>query len=149
MPRLLFGLAERVAEEVLRPVRHAPEGVDLEPIELGAAASAVDEVEGALVRPDGFGGHQRLQTAEDVNALVWELQTTARTATSVAREVEAMVKENRQPIRDFASTGLYELSTFLSELRLLVAGLNRVTTEVGRDPARFLFGRQQDGYEAR
>lgn len=106
---------------------------------------ALRSVEGAIKNLESAG----LQTAEDVNALVWELQTTARTATSVAREIEAMVKENRQPIRDFASTGLYELSTFLSELRLLVAGLNRVTTEVGRDPARFLFGRQQDGYEAR
>ena len=27
-------------------------------------------------------------------------------------------------------------------------GLNRVTSQVERDPARFLFGNQQQGYEA-
>lgn len=107
--------------------------------------SALRSVESAVKNLETAG----VQTSQEARALIDELQVTARTATSVAREVEALVKENRAPIRDFASTGLYELSTFLSELRSLIAGLNRVTTEVGRDPARFLFGSQQEGYEAR
>jgi hypothetical protein len=36
----------------------------------------------------------------------------------------------------------------ITEARGLLVGLNRVTTEVERDPARFLFGNQQQGYEA-
>ena len=35
----------------------------------------------------------------------------------------------------------------IAEVRDFLVGLNRVTTEVERDPARFLFGNQQQGYE--
>jgi phospholipid/cholesterol/gamma-HCH transport system substrate-binding protein len=66
----------------------------------------------------------------------------------MANEIRDMVAETRLPLRDFASGGLYELNTLLIEARALLAGLNRVTSEVERDPARFLFGDQQSGYEA-
>jgi hypothetical protein len=35
----------------------------------------------------------------------------------------------------------------ISELRELIVVLNRITIEVQRDPAQFLFGDQQQGYE--
>ena len=66
----------------------------------------------------------------------------------MANEIQALVAENREPLQDFTSGGLYELNTLLIEARALLSGLNRVTTEVQRDPARFLFGDQQSGYEA-
>jgi phospholipid/cholesterol/gamma-HCH transport system substrate-binding protein len=40
------------------------------------------------------------------------------------------------------------LTGLLVEMRDLVVALNRVTTEIQRDPARFFFGNQQQGYEA-
>lgn len=86
---------------------------------------------------------------DDGQKVLRELQRTAATATGVARDVQRMIEENRGPIRDFTSTGLYELSAFVNELRQLVSGLSRVTTDIRRDPARFIFGNQQDGYEAK
>jgi len=65
------------------------------------------------------------------------------------REMQAMIAENREPIRDFTATGLSELAGLLVEMRDLVIALNRVTTEIQRDPARFFFGNQQQGYETR
>lgn len=85
----------------------------------------------------------------DGQKVLQELRRTAATATVVARDVQRMIEENRGPIRDFTSTGLYELSAFVNELRQLVSGLSRVTTDIRRDPARFIFGSQQDGYEAK
>ena len=86
--------------------------------------------------------------ADAQNVLV-ELRRTTESATGLAREAQKLVAENRVPLRDFTSTGLYEVSLFVNELRQLVAGLSRVTTDIRRDPARFIFGNQQDGYEAK
>ncbi|MCZ6453964.1 MAG: MCE family protein, partial [Alphaproteobacteria bacterium] len=74
---------------------------------------------------------------------------SATTMTRVSNEIEALIAENRAPLRDFTSEGLYELTNFLSEARTLIDVLNRVTTQVERDPARFIFGNQQKGYETR
>ena len=63
-------------------------------------------------------------------------------------EIQGLVAENRAPINAFMGSGLSELSSMLTEARDLIVSLNRVTTEVERDPARFLFGNQQQGYEA-
>ena len=65
----------------------------------------------------------------------------------MANQINATVAENREPISDFTAAGLYELTTLITEARDFLVGLNRVTTEVERDPARFLFGDQQQGYE--
>jgi len=87
-------------------------------------------------------------TSKDARGLIASLEVTAGNLSGATKELEAMLAENREPIRDFTNTGLYELSNLLTEARELVVVLNRVTTEVQRDPARFIFGDQQQGYEA-
>lgn len=87
-------------------------------------------------------------TAGEAKKLIADLRKTARAFAGSSKEFTDMLAENREPVRDFTSTGLYELSTLLTEMRELVVALNRVTTEVQRDPARFLFGDPQQGYEA-
>lgn len=87
-------------------------------------------------------------TATDARGLIANLQVTAKNLSGATKELEAMIAENREPIRDFSNTGLYELTNLLTEARDLIVVLNRVTTEVQRDPARFIFGDQQQGYEA-
>ncbi|MCG8354729.1 MAG: MCE family protein [Kiloniellales bacterium] len=79
--------------------------------------------------------------------LIEEMRGTADAFAAMANEFQELAAENRGPIRDFTNSGLYELTTLLTEARGLLIGLNRVTTEVERDPARFLFGDQQQGYE--
>lgn len=87
-------------------------------------------------------------TSKDARSLIAGLQETAGNLSSATQQIEAMLAENREPIRDFTNTGLYELSNLLTEARELIVVLNRLTTEVQRDPARFIFGDQQQGYEA-
>lgn len=62
-------------------------------------------------------------------------------------EAQAIVAENRAPVRDFSETGLYELTQFLIEGRVLLEGLNRVTQQLERDPAQILFGSRDRGVE--
>ena len=65
---------------------------------------------------------------------------------AMSATLDKMIKENRRPIRDFAATGLYELSLFITEARELVRNLNRVAKRIEDDPSRFLFGSGQKGY---
>ena len=78
---------------------------------------------------------------------IGEFQETAKSFNAVAVELHELVDENRAPIRDFSSGGLYELSQFVAEARVLVAGLTRLTAQIERDPARFFFGDTQKGFE--
>lgn len=85
----------------------------------------------------------------DTRGLIGDLRGTAKSLSAMSQELQAMIAENREPVRDFTATGLAEFSSLLIEMRELVIALNRVTTELNRDPARFFFGNQQEGYEAR
>jgi phospholipid/cholesterol/gamma-HCH transport system substrate-binding protein len=109
-----------------------------------SAQQAVVAIESMAVSIDG----SVTDTTGEVQALVTDLRGSAAAFTTMAGEIQALVAENRDPLRDFTSSGLYELNTLLIEANALLGGLNRVTTEVERDPARFLFGDQQTGYEA-
>ncbi len=85
---------------------------------------------------------------KDFAVLVKDLRVTAKQANDALGEMEALLAENREPIKEFTGVGLLELSNLIVEARELMLGLNRVTSQVERDPARFLFGNQQQGYEA-
>ena len=65
-----------------------------------------------------------------------------------AGELEALVGELRQPLGDFAATGLYEFTQLVGETRQLIAALTRITKEFERDPAGFLIGSSRRGFEA-
>lgn len=109
-----------------------------------------DKAESALGSIETLTGSVEVTIAEankGIIKLLGDLQRTAQSFEAMAGEFRALAAENREPLRDFTQNGLYELTTLLTEARGLLIGLNRVTTEVERDPARFLFGNQQQGYE--
>jgi phospholipid/cholesterol/gamma-HCH transport system substrate-binding protein len=89
------------------------------------------------------------KASKGFDGFIKQARTTARSFEGAADQAGGMIKENRRSIRDFTGTTLYDLNAFLSDSRILVDNLNRLTTEVGRDPARFLFGGQQRGYQTR
>ena len=88
-------------------------------------------------------------SVEDAQALISDLRGTAQSLSKTSDEVHALIAENREPLSDFTATGLTEFTGLLIEMRDLVVALNRVTTELQRDPARFFFGDRQQGYEVR
>jgi phospholipid/cholesterol/gamma-HCH transport system substrate-binding protein len=78
-----------------------------------------------------------------------DLRRASESFVQVADKLDKIVEENRRPISDFSSTGLYELSQFLVEARTLVSNLNELTLQIQRDPAKFFFGDTKKGYEAK
>ena len=64
-------------------------------------------------------------------------------------QLTALIEENREPLVNFTSAGLYEFTQLIAEARVLVSGLARISGQFERDPARFLFGDQQRGVGVR
>ena len=85
---------------------------------------------------------------QSVPSATTEMRWGPGSAKAMAQQIDAMVAENRQPLHDFSSSSLSEFASLLAETRELVGNLNRLTMEIERDPARFLFGNKQEGYES-
>ena len=83
----------------------------------------------------------------ETEATIAELQEAAGSFSAVANEIEILVHDSRAPVRDFTASGLYELTQLITETRLLVASLSRVSSQIERDPARFFFGDRSRGYD--
>lgn len=86
-------------------------------------------------------------TSKSIDPMVQDFRNTAQSVSTVAGHLDQVIDENRGPLSDFTSSGLGELSSLLSELRSLSANLNQMVTRIERDPAQFLLGDPQSGYE--
>lgn len=67
--------------------------------------------------------------------------------TQTANTANAILAENRVAIRDFTDTGLYEFGQFIVDGRALIASLTQIAQQLERDPASFLLGGNQSGYQ--
>lgn len=109
---------------------------------LRKAADGIAELTGSLNSKIG----PITDGAQDVVA---DVQNAVRGFNRVASQLELVVEENRDSIRDFSSGGLYELSQFIAEGRVLISALTRLSGQIERDPARFFFGDNQKGFEVK
>jgi phospholipid/cholesterol/gamma-HCH transport system substrate-binding protein len=85
------------------------------------------------------------EQSKQLSPTVDQIQKTLKAFQNLASTLDEVVGKNKRALQDFASTGLYELSRFLTEARTLVAALQRLSERMERDPARFLFGDSQRG----
>ena len=76
----------------------------------------------------------------DIRQLVAEITKSARNVTEI-------IEETRGPIADFTAEGLYEFANLLTDMRQLIGNLSRLSLRLESDPAQFLFGNQQQGFE--
>lgn len=76
----------------------------------------------------------------DASVITRELAQTTREVNKLSASLAGMIEENREPIRDFTATGLYDLSQLLIHLQDLTSNLSRVARRLERDPADLLFG---------
>jgi len=95
----------------------------------------------------GLGG-QAETTLADMRVAVQEFGATAKSIGGVADQLDATIAENRGPLRDFSNSGLYELTQLLTEVRLLVASMTKISSQIERDPARFFLGDRREGFQA-
>ena len=76
----------------------------------------------------------------DIRQLIAEISKSARNVTEI-------IEETRGPVSDFAAEGLYEFANLLTDMRQLIGNLSRLSLRLESDPAQFLFGDQQQGFE--
>jgi phospholipid/cholesterol/gamma-HCH transport system substrate-binding protein len=118
---------------------------------LMSGAAAAEQIRTMSAEFQALASELRQQTrtvSTDAGETMAALQRTADQITQVAAQLDRVIAENRGPIHDFSTTGLYEMTQLMTEFRLLVASLTRVSAQIERDPARFLFGDRQKGFEA-
>ncbi|WP_029008444.1 MlaD family protein [Azospirillum halopraeferens] len=80
-------------------------------------------------------------------ALAGEVTALTRSLTVTSGRVGELVEENREPLRDFTATGLYEVTLLVTQLRDLSSQLSRVVTRIESSPTNFLFGGTRQGVE--
>lgn len=69
----------------------------------------------------------------------------AKSFENTSAEMNALLAENREPLRQFSGTALYEATDLLAQMRELVASMARITQEIERDPARFFLSDRSKG----
>jgi len=87
------------------------------------------------------------QGVAEFRAAMADITRTSASFEQVAGKLQEVIEQNRGPINDFAQGGLYELSQFIAEARILVDSITRVARQFERDPSRFLFGDTQKGFQ--
>ncbi|GLR81517.1 MCE family protein (plasmid) [Azospirillum oryzae] len=94
--------------------------------------------------------HDTLATVDGTaKQLGGEARELLRSLKRTSDTLNGLVAENREPVRDFTATGLYELTLLITQLRDLSGQLSRVVTRIENDPSNFLFGGTRQGVEVR
>jgi len=104
----------------------------------GGMGKALESIQREM---DGIGG--------ETQSAIKTLNVSAGHVGDAAEQLAAFIKENRTPVEDFTGSGLYELTQLLSETRVLVGALSRISAQIEQNPAQFLFGETQRGIEVK
>lgn len=72
----------------------------------------------------------------------------AQTFEATAAQMNTILAENREPLRQFSGTALYEATDLLAQMRELVSSMARIAQEIERDPARFFLSDRSKGVVA-
>ena len=84
----------------------------------------------------------------EVNTTMAQIRVLSENFSKTSQRLNQLIDDNRQPVHDFTTTGLYELTQMITEVRLLAQTMNRISIQIERDPARFFFGDRQKGFTA-
>ncbi|MBT7756392.1 MAG: MCE family protein [Rhodospirillaceae bacterium] len=84
----------------------------------------------------------------DLRQTLADLRGASQQFQAVGKDLQTLVADNRVGLTAFSNDGLLELTRFLEEARVLVAAVSRLIEDLESDPAQFLFGDQQRGFEA-
>lgn len=84
---------------------------------------------------------------DHVPTLIQGLGNAGESISVAAEQVRLMMADNRQSLSEFITDGLPEFYRFITEARQLVSGLTRITDQLEKDGAGFLFRGSERGYE--
>lgn len=84
----------------------------------------------------------------DAHRLVADARTMAQSLTQTSDQLGKLVADNRESFSEFSREGLLEFARLVTEMRDLGESLTRLAGSIESDPARFIFGDAQQGFEA-
>ena len=83
-----------------------------------------------------------------VQPMLGQTRETAASIEKLTDQFSLLLADNDEALTGFFGDGLFEFTRLITEMRLLVDNLNRVTSRIESDPAQFLFGNSQKGFKA-
>jgi phospholipid/cholesterol/gamma-HCH transport system substrate-binding protein len=86
---------------------------------------------------------------EDTAVMVADVREASDSVNEVADETRALLVRNRASLDQFIGVGLVEFSRLVTEARLLLASLSRISERLESDGARFLIGDGESEFEAK
>jgi phospholipid/cholesterol/gamma-HCH transport system substrate-binding protein len=125
--------------------RTLAEGVkQLNPL-IANAQGAIGTLNTLLTHADrGFSGPNGLSA--DAAKTLADYGRLARDLGDTNRQLQQVIKENRPALRNFSQHTLMQVDALLTQTQQFVAGLSRLSGEIERNPAGFLFGGRRGGY---
>jgi phospholipid/cholesterol/gamma-HCH transport system substrate-binding protein len=117
-----------------------------------AVAAHGGDVEHLLA--DGAAGAKELrktivsmnEAARKLDGVIAQTNGVIAQAGDTIRNVDGLVKENREPLKEFTQNGLDELRQLVGQTQALVNTMTRTVDTIERDPSRFLYGDRREGY---
>tara|TARA_Y100001960_G_scaffold321185_1_gene395406 strand:+ start:664 stop:1683 length:1020 start_codon:yes stop_codon:yes gene_type:complete len=130
--RLAASNLNAALERLLTEVERIAEGAD----------STMTVVRGAVTNADAI-------MVNDIRLLIDDARKATQSFAAVGKQLNRVMEDNQETVTDFLGEGLYEFTRLVTEMRLMVGNLTRVTDRLESDPAQFLFGDSSKGFEAR
>lgn len=114
--------------------------------QLAAVANAHREDLARLLQDSATDAHDLHQAIANLNDVTQKLNQVAENANKTVKDMDAMVQEDRAPLKDFTQNGLQQLQQLATDARGLVAQLSRAVDQLQSDPSRLLYGDRREGY---
>jgi phospholipid/cholesterol/gamma-HCH transport system substrate-binding protein len=137
-----IGVALSSAADAMKDTRAAAREAESTLRDIGGLAQSLRTLSDSLNKD--FAG-----VGPEAKEALSEVRKTAVEFKRAAVVLSDLVDRNKEPVNTFAASGLYELTQLLAETRVLVTALTRISSQIERDPARFLFGKSQPGLEVK
>lgn len=117
-----------------------------------AVAAHSDDVERLLAdgAADAKDLHQAIASMNDaarkLDGIMSQTSNVIAQTSSTIRNIDGLVKENREPLKEFTQNGLDELRQLVGQTQTLVTTMTRTVDTIERDPSRFIYGDRREGY---
>jgi phospholipid/cholesterol/gamma-HCH transport system substrate-binding protein len=114
------------------------------------ASGAIQELNKAATEFSALAGELRSAVGDvrgDASKAARNFAQMADSFNRTSQQLSAVIEDNREPLRQFSATTLYETGELVSELRRLIASMTRIAHELETDPARFLLRDRSRGVE--
>ncbi|RED49166.1 MlaD family protein [Aestuariispira insulae] len=149
MKQLLADARKLTAEmnETLLRVRPILENADSTMRDISTLTAELRPEVGPTARKARVTMDEMVEVARQMRQVAENMDAAAKSITYAATEAGDILSDNREQVDHFTNAGLYEFTQLMAETRLLVSNLTHLSAEIERDPARFFFGDNQQGYD--